>query len=127
MMRNEDVECQNYTGSQLAYEKLASTITQGQIVLNVNDHEEGYRGVLSAHGLAKVAVCGTIHQLPRSSSDSGHFIGVFEQSFGLLRDPADQNRWKIKYTELKMKLTNVQLRTHEISLSDTIIKAICIE
>jgi hypothetical protein len=42
-----------------------------------------------------VLACGTLHQQDKC-------VGVFEQLFGLIRDPLACNNWKIKYTELHL-------------------------
>ena len=42
-----------------------------------------------------VLACGTLHNQTTA-------CGVFEQVFGLIRDPSSDNNWKIKYTELRL-------------------------
>jgi len=62
---------------------------------NPNLCEEGVRGRLDPHGLVLVLACGTLH-------NQATVCGVFEQVFGLVRDPTSENNWKIKYTELRL-------------------------
>ena len=54
------------------------------------------KGQLNAYGLVLVSIGGTVHRYSQC-------IGIFEQSFGLIKDPNMDNNWKIKFTELKMK------------------------
>jgi hypothetical protein len=65
-----------------------------------NLSHEGVQGRIAVHGLIMVLVCGTLHQQDRC-------VGVFEQSFGLIRDPSVDNVWKIKYTNLSLKSTSI--------------------
>ena len=57
---------------------------------------EGVKGKVDKHGLVLVLVCGTLHQEDKC-------VGVFEQLFGLIRDPSACNNWKIKKTQLNLK------------------------
>uniref|UniRef100_A0A8C6NS75 Chromosome 3 open reading frame 38 n=1 Tax=Nothobranchius furzeri TaxID=105023 RepID=A0A8C6NS75_NOTFU len=56
----------------------------------------GWLALASPHGLVLVGVAGTIH---RDSS----CLGIFEQTFGLIRSPLDENSWKVKFINLKIK------------------------
>uniref|UniRef100_A0A673Y9K3 Uncharacterized protein n=1 Tax=Salmo trutta TaxID=8032 RepID=A0A673Y9K3_SALTR len=58
--------------------------------------KSGLKALSSPHGLALVAVAGTIHR-------DRECVGIYEQAFGLLRSPLDQNKWKIKFMVLKVK------------------------
>ncbi|XP_039266572.2 uncharacterized protein C3orf38 homolog [Styela clava] len=117
---------EKFIGAQAAQEKLASLVMKDNAVLNPNTTPEGYRGTISPHGLAKVAVCGTLHKLNETcnSPDRQILMGVFEQCFGLVRDVSDGNRWKIKYTDLKMKLMSNYGQTPHMTLSEDVIRAI---
>ncbi len=50
----------------------------------------------SKHGLVLIQVHGTIHQ-------RGTCIGIFDQSFGLVRDPTHSNNYLIKFSFLNMQ------------------------
>jgi len=50
----------------------------------------------SKHGLVLIQIHGTIHQ-------RGTCIGIFDQSFGLVRDPNHSNNYLIKFTFLNMQ------------------------
>ena len=84
-------ECQ---GSLAVSEKFRELVRREKLVFNANIN--GARGQIDAYGLVKISVGGTVHRF----SDC---LGIFEQSFGLIRDPQMQNNWKIKFTELKLK------------------------
>ena len=42
-----------------------------------------------------VFVCGTVHR-------GNAVLGLFEQQFGLVRDPTTENNWKISFTRLAL-------------------------
>ena len=84
-------ECQ---GSLAVSDKLRELVCKEKLLFNAN--VSGARGQIDAYGLVKITVGGTVHRF----SDC---LGIFEQSFGLIRDPHMQNNWKIKFTELKLK------------------------
>uniref|UniRef100_A0A3B4CPT3 Uncharacterized protein n=1 Tax=Pygocentrus nattereri TaxID=42514 RepID=A0A3B4CPT3_PYGNA len=56
----------------------------------------GLKCLSTPHGLVLVAVAGTIHR-------ENVCLGIFEEVFGLIRDPLDGNRWKVKLVHLKIK------------------------
>jgi hypothetical protein len=76
------------------------TKTQHNLYFNPNLSHEGVQGKTDVHGLVMVLVCGTLHQQDKC-------VGVFEQLFGLIRDPSACNNWKIKYTELNLKSKSI--------------------
>jgi len=80
---------------------LVQVMRRHRLTCNPNLCEEGVRGRLEAHGLVLVLVCGTLHT-------SSNVCGVFEQVFGLVRDPGAQNNWKIKNTEARLVAGEVQ-------------------
>ncbi|XP_069693108.1 uncharacterized protein C3orf38 homolog isoform X2 [Periplaneta americana] len=75
---------------------LCSTKIEHNLHFNPNMSSEGVKGKTDAHGLVMIIVCGTLHQQDRC-------VGVFEQLFGLIRDPSACNNWKIKYTNVILK------------------------
>jgi len=74
---------------------LVNVFRNHKLKCNPNLCEEGVRGKLSAHGLVMVLACGTLH-------NQNTVCGVFEQVFGLVRDPGAENNWKIKQTEARL-------------------------
>lgn len=89
-------ECQ---GALAVSEKLRELVCKEKILFNPN--VSGARGHIDAYGLVKISVGGTVHRF-------SNCLGIFEQSFGLIRDPQMQNNWKIKFTELKLKAQQQQ-------------------
>jgi hypothetical protein len=55
----------------------------------------------SKHGLVLIQIHGTIHQ-------RGTCIGIFDQSFGLVRDPTHSNNYLIKFCFLNMQTQQPQ-------------------
>ena len=55
----------------------------------------------SKHGLVLIQIHGTIHQ-------RGTCIGIFDQSFGLVRDPNHSNNYLIKFCFLNMQTQSSQ-------------------
>jgi len=74
---------------------LVQVFRKHNLKCNPNLCEEGVRGKLSPHGLVMVLACGTLH-------NQQTVCGVFEQVFGLVRDPGADNNWKIKQTEARL-------------------------
>lgn len=56
---------------------------------NPNLNQAGVQGRMSPHGLVLIVVCGTLHT-------QCSCVGVFECTFGVMRDPYSENNWKIK-------------------------------
>ena len=75
------------------------TKARNNLYFNPNLSHEGVQGRTDVHGLVMVLACGTLHQQDRC-------VGIFEQLFGLIRDPSACNNWKIKYTNLNLKGTS---------------------
>ncbi|GAB6032471.1 hypothetical protein CHUAL_011103 [Chamberlinius hualienensis] len=83
-------------GSQATADRLLSLIGQDQLYFNPFYAQQGIKGYVDNHGLVIILVAGDIHRADR-------WVGVFEQKFGLIRDPASDNKWKIKFSELNFK------------------------
>jgi len=81
--------------SEAASKMLVNVYRNHKLKCNPNLCEEGVRGKLSPHGLVMVLACGTLH-------NQNTVCGVFEQVFGLIRDPGAENNWKIKQTEARL-------------------------
>lgn len=89
--------------------------------MNPNTTVEGCRGVLSPHGLGKVAVLGTMHKY--TNGESGDVVGVFEQMFGLIRDLNDGNNYKIKHCDLRIMVAGDRWQYGQrLSLTEDAIK-----
>ncbi|CAF0904916.1 unnamed protein product [Adineta ricciae] len=66
----------------------------------------------SQHGLVLIQIHGTIHQ-------HGTCIGVFDQSFGLVRDPNHSNNYLIKFCFLNMQTQQAQQHPQLLSNAET--------
>lgn len=75
---------------------LSTTKTAHNLFFNPNLTKEGVKTKMNPHGLVVVMVCGTLHT-------DKECVGVFEQVFGLARDPFSDNNWKIKNTKLNLR------------------------
>ncbi|UJR15680.1 hypothetical protein I4U23_002614 [Adineta vaga] len=67
----------------------------------------------SKHGLVLIQIHGTIHQ-------HGTCIGVFDQSFGLVRDPNHSNNYLIKFCFLNMQTQQLQQQPQLLSHNQSI-------
>ena len=95
---NEPTGTQETTvdGAQLVSEKFLSMTVVDKLCFNPNLSNDSVHGKQNPHGLTLVMVCGTVHREKLC-------IGVFEQTFGLIRDPTAENNWKIKFSKLILK------------------------
>ncbi|XP_023241221.1 uncharacterized protein C3orf38 homolog [Centruroides sculpturatus] len=66
------------------------------------NHYYGTQCVTEVHGLVKIRVSGVLHQ-------GDNCVGLFDQIFGLVRSAGDESNWKIKYSELLLKLKGTTL------------------
>jgi len=82
-------------GGAAVAEKLAHFCLNDELVFNVNLDGGGCAGKKSEHGLVMIQARGTLLR-------RGCLVGVFEQSFGLVKDPKQDN-WKIQITNLALK------------------------
>ena len=92
-------------GARLVSEKFLSMVVIDRLCFNPNLNNDSVKGKQDPHGLVVVLVCGTVHR----QSD---YLGVFEQSFGLIRDPSEQNNWKIKFSKLLLKASEAAAEKH---------------
>lgn len=88
-----DQHCQT---SEQVIETLFACKRQFNLFFNPNISHDGVQGRMDVHGLVIVLVCGTLH-----TEES--CVGVFETSFGLMRDPFALNNWKIKTVQSLLK------------------------
>ncbi|XP_028398963.1 uncharacterized protein C3orf38 homolog [Dendronephthya gigantea] len=98
------VQCNEPSGLQettvdsanLVSEKFLSMVVVDRLCFNPNLSNDSIKGKRDSHGLVVVMVGGTVHR-------GKEYLGVFEQSFGLIRDPTEENNWKIKFSKLMLK------------------------
>ena len=81
---------EHFAGADLVVRRLVALIADECLVLNANRSaaDDGVRGMSDPHGRRVVFACGTVHR-------SDAVLGLFEQQFGLVRDPSADNNWKI--------------------------------
>lgn len=87
---------EKFLGAELVNLRLLALTKEERLVLSPNLEPYGLNVLASPHGLVLVAVAGTIHR-------DGVCLGIFEQIFGLISSPLENNRWKIKFVNLKIK------------------------
>ena len=83
-------------GAEHVSTKFQSMVVVDKLCFNPNISDDSIKGRQDPHGLVIVMVCGTVHRQKQ-------YLGVFEQSFGLVRDPTEENNWKIKFSKLLLK------------------------
>ena len=88
----------------------ANNVSQGllvfaqtyQTIFNPNLTSNGVFSEMNSHGLLAVKSAGTLHR-------NSNVVGLYEQIFGLIKDPSADGNWKIKNTELRVKFKyNIQ-------------------
>ncbi|KAM3849921.1 uncharacterized protein C3orf38 homolog [Diretmus argenteus] len=89
-------QVEEFQGAQLVSLRLQALARDEQLLFSPNLEPRGLRALASPHGLVLVAVAGTIHR-------DAVCLGVYEQIFGLIRSPLDNNSWKIKFANLKIR------------------------
>uniref|UniRef100_A0A0K8SVU6 NTF2 domain-containing protein n=1 Tax=Lygus hesperus TaxID=30085 RepID=A0A0K8SVU6_LYGHE len=83
-------------GGSEVVELLAALQLQHNLYFSPNLSMDGLRAKSEPHGLVVILVCGTIHQ------GQGQCIGIFEQKFGLIKDPYASDNCKIKTLEINL-------------------------
>ncbi|XP_057708170.1 uncharacterized protein C3orf38 homolog [Corythoichthys intestinalis] len=91
---NEQME--EFAGAELVSCRLLALTKDERLHFSPNLEANGLKALASPHGLVLVAVAGTIHR------DTA-CLGIFEQIFGLIRSPMDNNSWKIKFVNMKIR------------------------
>ncbi|XP_024245289.1 uncharacterized protein C3orf38 [Oncorhynchus tshawytscha] len=87
---------EEYEGAAMTSLRLLALARDERLLLSPNLEPGGLKALSSPHGLVLVAVAGTIHR-------DRECVGIYEQVFGLIRSPLDQNKWKIKFMVLKVR------------------------
>lgn len=95
-LRTGSEQTDEFLGAELVSLRLLALTKEEHLLLTPNLEPHGLRALASPHGLVLVAVAGTIHR-------HAACLGVFEQIFGLIRSPLENNSWKIKFINLKIR------------------------
>uniref|UniRef100_A0A1B6ESY0 NTF2 domain-containing protein n=1 Tax=Cuerna arida TaxID=1464854 RepID=A0A1B6ESY0_9HEMI len=93
---NGEVSTEEAESATAVVALLAEIKQRHKLYFSPNLSTEGVKGRSEAHGLVVVLVCGTLHQ------SAGVVVGLFEQTFYLIRDPLTNNSWKIKRSQLML-------------------------
>ncbi|XP_018557174.1 uncharacterized protein C3orf38 homolog [Lates calcarifer] len=96
LSRTDSEQIDEFLGAELVSRRLLALTREEHLLLSPNLEPRGLRALASPHGLVLVAVAGTIHR-------DAACLGVFEQIFGLIRSPLENNSWKIKFVNLKIR------------------------
>ena len=115
--QSPDPTNEEFAGSHLTSERLLALTKTEQLLFNPNLSKEGIYVIMNPHGLLMILICGTLHRGPDC-------LGVFEQVFGLLRDPRFDNNWKIKMSKLKLTSSQVTAMPALTGLSNDYVQAL---
>ena len=87
--------CERYqcNGADDACAKLRSFVEREGVLFNPHLDVGGCASLTNSFGMSVIRVSGTVHR-------HHQVVGVFIQQFGVLKDPAMQYNWRIKYTHL---------------------------
>ena len=110
-----DNSVEHFDGADLVVRRLVALVTDEQLVLNVNHSEDGVRGMSDPHGRRVCFACGTVHR-------GNTVLGLFEQQFGVVRDPAAGNNWKICNTRLALS-TRVPSQLPTLAMTQNMLTA----
>ncbi len=88
-------------GAGVVSDKLLSMIVGLNVFFNPNISSGSIQSEMNKHGLLAVKTAGTLHT-------DNCVAGIFEQVFGLVRDPLTMDNWKIKNTELRIRISTEQ-------------------
>ena len=84
-----------FEGADVVRQRLGALVRQEDIQFNPNLGVDGIKSWMDKDNLVIVLACGSLHK-------DGAAIGIFEQKFGLLRNPLMDNNWCSRITDLKI-------------------------
>lgn len=115
-------EREEFIGAELVSLRLLALTKEERLLLNPNLEPYALNVLASPHGLVLVAVAGTIHR-------DGVCLGIFEQIFGLISSPLENNSWKIKFVNLKIRgqdaLKGNKVSAPSLSYSSAELRLLC--
>ncbi|CAL1276808.1 unnamed protein product [Larinioides sclopetarius] len=79
---------------------LSSLIVNDKFYFDANTSEDSVTSEQDPHGLVRILVSGVVHQM-------SNCIGLFDSFFGLVKNPAYNDNWKIKWIQMKIHVNNV--------------------
>jgi len=94
--------------------KLLRSIVEDEKIVFVPNliNDLGVTCVINAYGMVQVKVAGTVQVVKPGVSIPG---GVFEQVFGLMKDPTAEENYKIKFSVLRLRAATNALEYSELS------------
>ena len=93
-----NVSVYSFNGATEVSTRLLKMVCEEGVLLNPNLSERGIQTLCDSYGRKVIIVAGTIHH--------GDSIGLFEQHFGLVRDPTADFSWKIKFTRIAFQFSD---------------------
>ncbi|XP_061579777.1 uncharacterized protein C3orf38 homolog [Cololabis saira] len=122
LSRTTSEQKEEIPGAELVSLRLLALTSSERLLFNPNLEPRGLKAVASSHGLVLVSVAGTIHR-------DVACLGVFEQVFGLIRSPQDENSWKIRFINLSIRgqdaLGGAEAAAPALSYSSSELKQLC--
>ncbi|XP_061548262.1 uncharacterized protein C3orf38 homolog isoform X1 [Phycodurus eques] len=117
---NEQME--EFLGAELVSCRLLALTQEERLHFSPNLEPHGLKALTSPHGLVLVAVAGTIHR-------DTTCLGMFEQIFGLIRSPLENNSWKIKFVNMKIRgqdaLVGTQMTAPALTYNSAELQMLC--
>ncbi|XP_068602805.1 uncharacterized protein C3orf38 homolog [Brachionichthys hirsutus] len=96
LSRTGSDQMEEFDGAETVNLRLLALAREERLLLSPTLEPHGLKALVSTHGLVMVSVAGTIHR-------DGACLGIFEQIFGLISSPLENNSWKIKFVNLKIR------------------------
>ncbi|GBN12103.1 Uncharacterized protein C3orf38 [Araneus ventricosus] len=79
---------------------LTSLIVNDKFYFDANTSRDSVTSEQDPHGLVRILVSGVVHQM-------SNCIGLFDSFFGLVRNPAYNDNWKIKWIHMKIHVNSI--------------------
>ncbi|XP_073329872.1 uncharacterized protein C3orf38 homolog [Pagrus major] len=122
LSRTGSEQMEEFLGAELVNLRLLALTREERLLLSPNLEPHGLKVLASPHGLVLVAVAGTIHR-------DAACLGIFEQVFGLIRSPLENNSWKIKFINLKIRgqdaLGGTEVAAPALTYNSTELQLLC--
>ncbi|XP_068185919.1 uncharacterized protein C3orf38 homolog [Antennarius striatus] len=122
LTRTGSEQIEEFEGAEMVNLRLLAMASEERLFFSPNLESHGLKVLVSPHGLLLVAVAGTIHR-------DGSCLGIFEQIFGLISSPLQDNNWKIKFVNLKIRgqdaLSGTEVVAPALSYNSTDLQLLC--
>ncbi|XP_005094524.1 uncharacterized protein C3orf38 homolog [Aplysia californica] len=101
MARFATSQTEDHAGCESVAKRLAAFTNTDMLLFHPNLSGDGVQIKSDPHGLKLILACGSLHR-------SNSCIGIFVQSFGIVKDPRLPDAWKVKVSYLKMQEGSMQ-------------------